>query len=362
MKTKIIKVTEEIEYRKIINEIGTILKSGGVVAFPTETVYGLGANALDEDAARKIYEAKGRPSDNPLIIHIAQPNDVDMIAQDISIEAKQMMEQFWPGPLTLVLPKKDCVPDGTTGGLSTVAVRMPSHKLARDVISAGGGYIAAPSANVSGRPSPTRGAHVVEDMDGRIDAILIKDNVEIGVESTIVDCTTTPPMILRPGAITKGMLEGIIGQVQVDKTLLEADSKEAPKAPGMKYRHYAPKGEMVLVDGEVKARVEYIIGHATEKLKKGEKVAIIALGRSLQEYQGPTMSELHQMYQGKIQVHNLGDDLQPAEAAKNMYKLLRHMDTQEVDYIYCEQVPSHDVWAAVSNRLNKAAGNKIITV
>lgn len=357
MKTKIIHVKEE--YNEALKYVGDTLRSGGVVAFPTETVYGLGANALDEEAAKKIYEAKGRPSDNPLIVHIADMEGVEKIAKHISQEASQMMEEFWPGPLTLVLHKQDVVPDGTTGGLDTVAVRMPNHELARDIIQAGGGYIAAPSANVSGRPSPTLGSHVVEDMDGRIAAIVVKDNVKIGLESTIVDCTVEPPMILRPGAITKRMIEERVCPVQVDKTLMAADSKEAPRAPGMKYRHYAPKGEMLIVDGSQEERKNYISTCVQQRLLNGDKVAVITREETLQEYKQLETAKLGTQ---QLHIQSLGCGMEVEHVGAEMYKILRDMDTLGVDYIYCEEVPEDEVWAAVRNRLHKAAGHNIVRV
>ena len=222
METKIRKLRKSEEYqeenRKTLQEAGDILKRGGLVAFPTETVYGLGADALNEEAAKKIYAAKGRPSDNPLIVHITNMAALGKIVSQIPDAARKVAEAYWPGPLTMIFEKTKIVPYGTTGGLETVAVRMPSHPAARAVIDAGGGYIAAPSANTSGRPSPTRAEHVAEDLDGRIEMIVDGGPVEIGVESTILDMTVTPPMILRPGAVTREMLEELIGEVAVDQT------------------------------------------------------------------------------------------------------------------------------------------------
>ena len=251
MRTIIEKVNKNELNTEIIKEAGRILKEGGLVAFPTETVYGLGADALNEDAARKIYAAKGRPSDNPLIIHITNMDALGKITRNVSEKAKKVAQHYWPGPLTMIFDKSEIVPYGTTGGLDTVAVRMPVHDVAKEVIDAGGGYIAAPSANTSGRPSPTTAQHVAEDMDGRIDMIVDGGAVDIGVESTILDMTVDPPMILRPGAVTKEMLEELIGEIDVDRTLNQPDSKKVPKAPGMKYRHYAPKAELTIVEGNI---------------------------------------------------------------------------------------------------------------
>ena len=223
------------------------LREGGLVAFPTETVYGLGADALNATAAARIYAAKGRPSDNPLIVHISKVEDMDVLA-DVNEQAKELAQAFWPGPLTIILPKKEIVPLGTTGGLDTVAIRMPSHPAALELIRQSGVFVAAPSANTSGRPSPTKAEHVIEDMTGKIEYIVDGGPVGIGIESTIVDLSTGKPVILRPGFITKKMLEQIIGPVTVDPALEKPMDGLRPKAPGMKYTHYAPKGELTLVE------------------------------------------------------------------------------------------------------------------
>ena len=234
MKTLIEKMNKNNVDMQVIQRAGEIIKQGGLVAFPTETVYGLGANALDEEAAKKTYAAKGRPSDNPLIVHIAEYRALEKNAVDIPERTAAIAEHFWPGPLTMIFKKSEAVPYGTTGGLDTVAVRMPSDTIARELILASGGYVSAPSANTSGRPSPTLAEHVAEDLSGRIEMILDSGSVEIGLESTILDMTVEPPMILRPGAITADMLEEVIGMVSIDETILGAESEKAPKAPGMK--------------------------------------------------------------------------------------------------------------------------------
>lgn len=233
MNTTILNVSGDSADDVKIEAAGNLLKEGKLVAFPTETVYGLGANALDEEAAARIYSAKGRPSDNPLIVHIADWDALGLIVKEIPPEAKLLADKFWPGPLTMIFKKSDRVPYGTTGGLETVAVRMPSHPVAMKLIRAGGGYIAAPSANTSGRPSPTRAEHVKEDLDGRIDMILDGGEVNIGLESTIVDLSEGVPTILRPGYITKEMLEEVLGKVEVDQAIIRDDSNIVPKAPGM---------------------------------------------------------------------------------------------------------------------------------
>ena len=228
-----------------LRQAAEIIRGGGLVAFPTETVYGLGGDALNPESSRKIYAAKGRPSDNPLIIHICRFEDIRKIVRQLPEAAVKIAEAFWPGPLTMILPKALIVPRETTGGLDTVAVRFPSHPVAQKLIAYSGGYIAAPSANLSGKPSPTSAKYVIEDMDGRIDMIIDDGEVGIGLESTILDLASDMPRILRPGYITQEMLDKLLGKVDIDVTIVEPDSGQAPRAPGMKYRHYAPKGRLM---------------------------------------------------------------------------------------------------------------------
>ena len=347
MKTQIEKIDKNRIDEQILAEAGEILKRGGLVAFPTETVYGLGANALDEKAAMKTYAAKGRPSDNPLIVHIADVEALKEIVEEIPEKAKRVIEKFWPGPLTLIFNKKEIVPLGTTGGLNTVAVRMPMDEIARGLIRAGGGYVSAPSANTSGRPSPSTAQHVMDDMDGKIEMIIDGGSVEIGVESTILDMTVEPPMILRPGAITKEMLEKIIGKVDVDSALLSDTSDEAPKAPGMKYRHYAPKAQMIIVSGEPKEIVKAIKQIAYEQERLGYKVGIIAT------------NETRSLYTKGV-VKSIGSRSNENSIAKNLYKVLREFDEEDVSYIYCEAFDEEGIGSAVMNRLDKAAGHHVI--
>lgn len=349
MKTKVEKINKNQINTDIIEEAGKILKEGGLVAFPTETVYGLGADALNEEAAKKIYEAKGRPSDNPLIVHIADLEALDGITASIPLCTKKIAEAYWPGPLTMIFEKNDRVPYGTTGGLETVAVRMPDHDVARALIRAGGGYIAAPSANTSGRPSPTKASHVKEDLDGRIEMIIDGGDSKIGVESTILDMTVFPPMILRPGAVTREMLEELIGDVDVDKTLISSDSKLAPKAPGMKYRHYAPKADLTVVEGSTEAVVAEINRMAAEKIREGFQVGIIGTKETVDRYQA-----------GDIK--SIGTREDERTIASHLYGILREFDDDEVNYIFSEAFAGEGIGSAIMNRLLKAAGHRVIRV
>lgn len=347
METIIKKVERENIEEKVIKEAGDILKEGGLVAFPTETVYGLGANALDEEAAMKTYAAKGRPSDNPLIVHIAEIDALQKIVSEIPDSVKSLAKAFWPGPLTLIFNKNENVPYGTTGGLETVAVRMPDDEIARELILSGGGYVSAPSANTSGRPSPTTAQHVAEDLTGKIEMILDGGSVDIGVESTILDMTVVPPMILRPGAITKEMLEEVIGEVTIDAALLSEDCKQAPKAPGMKYRHYAPKAEMIIVEGNPEEIVAAVQKISAEQMEAGIRVGVIATEESLDAYTNGI-------------VKSIGSREQEDSVAHNLYRVLREFDDEDVDVIYSEAFSDEGIGTAIMNRLGKAAGHKVM--
>lgn len=330
-----------------IEKAGEILKKGGLVAFPTETVYGLGANALDEKAAAKIYAAKGRPSDNPLIVHIARMEDLPAVASEIPEKAKMLAEHFWPGPLTMIFKKTEKVPYGTTGGLDTVAVRMPVHPVALQVIAAGGGFIAAPSANTSGKPSPTTAAHVAADMDGRIDMVLDGGAAGIGLESTIVDMSEETPVILRPGYINQAMLEQVIGEVRMDQALIQENSKVRPKAPGMKYKHYAPKADLKIVEGTQEAVIAEINRRICEQAAKGEKTGVIAT------------EETKDLYKGGL-VKSIGRRSDEEAIARHLYSVLREFDESEVTQIYSEAFDTPNMGQAIMNRLVKAAGHQII--
>lgn len=349
MKTKVIKIKDKTrpEDGELL-EAAEILRNGGLVAFPTETVYGLGANALDEAAAKKIYAAKGRPSDNPLIAHISSMEELPALVREIPEAGRKLAEKYWPGPLTMIFPKKDVVPYGTTGGLDTVAVRMPSDPVASRLIRLAGIPVAAPSANTSGRPSPTRAEHVIEDMDGKIEMILDGGQVGIGVESTIVDVSGPVPTLLRPGAVTLEMLRETLGQVEVDPVILgpvKGDMK--PKAPGMKYRHYAPKADMVLVEGAMEDVVAYINREAAKAMEAGKKVGIICTRESRELYP-----------RGILEV--IGSRSQEETVAHNLFAVLRDFDGRQVDCIFSESFSEDRLGQAIMNRLCKAAGYHIV--
>ena len=333
----------------MIEEAGRIIRKGGLVAFPTETVYGLGGDALNPESSKKIYAAKGRPSDNPLIVHIADKKDLYRIVREVPEKAKKLMEAFWPGPLTMIFYKNELVPQATTGGLDTVAVRMPSDRIAAAFIRAAGGFVAAPSANVSGRPSTTTAAHVEEDLSGRIEMILDGGQAVIGLESTIVDMSVEPPVILRPGAVTKEMMEAVIGPLEVDKAIIAPDSGVKPKAPGMKYRHYAPRADLAVVEGPTEAVIAAINQLAEEAEAEGKRVGIIATDETKDRYP-------------KGLVLSLGARKHEEEIAQHLFEVLRDFDETDVDCIYSEAFDEASIGPAIMNRLLKAAGHKVIQV
>ena len=333
----------------MIEEAGRIIRKGGLVAFPTETVYGLGGDALNPESSKKIYAAKGRPSDNPLIVHIADKQDLYRIVREVPEKAKKLMEAFWPGPLTMIFYKNELVPQATTGGLDTVAVRMPSDRIAAAFIRAAGGFVAAPSANVSGRPSTTTAAHVEEDLSGRIEMILDGGQAVIGLESTIVDMSVEPPVILRPGAVTEEMMEAVIGPLEVDKAIIAPDSGVKPKAPGMKYRHYAPRADLAVVEGSTEAVIAAINQLAEEAEAEGKRVGIIATDETKDRYP-------------KGLVLSLGARKHEEEIAQHLFEVLRDFDETDVDCIYSEAFDEASIGPAIMNRLLKAAGHKVIRV
>lgn len=352
-----------------LQEAAGILRAGGLVAFPTETVYGLGGNGLLKEASRSIYAAKGRPSDNPLILHISDMKELEPITREIPHRARTLAEHFWPGPLTMILNKAEIVPLETTGGLSTVAVRMPEHEVARRLIALAGVPVAAPSANTSGRPSPTTAAHVREDLEGKIEAILDGGPSGIGLESTIVDLSGEEPVLLRPGAITAEMLEKALGErVLLDPALEKPlDPSVHPKAPGMKYRHYAPKAPMVIIQGkagtfagEELLRVEEAVDREVDRsLEAGKRTALICSDESLSYYQkryeGP-------LAKGQLILRTMGTRNREESIAHNLFSVLREMDEVQAEYIVAEGVNTEAIGYAVMNRMKKAAAQQVIYV
>lgn len=351
MKTQIVSLTRGEGREDLLAKLaraGAVIRNGGLVAFPTETVYGLGGDALNEESSKKIYAAKGRPSDNPLIVHIADMEHLEKIVSEVPEAARKLAKAFWPGPLTMIMNKSDIVPYQTTGGLDTVAVRMPGHPIALIFIRESGGYVAAPSANLSGKPSPTTAKYVIQDMDGRIDMILDADSDgTIGIESTIVDVTGEMPIILRPGYITQEMISGVVGKTDMDITIFDSASGQAPKAPGMKYRHYAPKGELVIVEGEPERVVSYINEQTALHAQKGERTGVIGTSEMIEKYNADS-------------VKNAGRRDDMLSVASQLYTFLREFDDENIAYMYSESFNSTGVGQAIMNRLLKAAGHKCI--
>ena len=334
----------------VMEQAGKLIAEGELVAFPTETVYGLGGDALDPDASRRIYAAKGRPSDNPLIVHIADFDDMKRVAREVPEQAKKLADAFWPGPLTMIVWKSDAVPEATTGGMQTVAVRMPNHPVALELIRRSGCLIAAPSANTSGRPSPTEAQHVAEDLSGKIAMILDGGPVGIGIESTIIDLTEEKPMILRPGYITPEMLSEVLQEeVVIDPGIIAADDTRKPKAPGMKYKHYAPKAEMIIVDGAQDAVIHKINELTAVKRAEGKKVAVIATDETKDRYDAQV-------------ILSMGKPADEDAIAQHLYKILRECDELDVGEIYSECFQTPRIGQAIMNRLLKAAGHTVIHV
>ena len=372
MKTIIINSEDNNIKDADLKDAGEIIKRGGLVAFPTETVYGLGGDAMNPEASRKIYAAKGRPSDNPLIVHIYRMEDLFRIADGVSEGALKLAERYWPGPLTMIFKKKETVPDRTTGGLDTVAVRMPDNRIALRFIEAAGGFVAAPSANLSGRPSTTTAEHVIEDMNGRIDMIIDGGSSVIGLESTIVDMTGSSPMILRPGYINGEMIRDVLGDVSYDPAVFGEETEGLrPRAPGMKYRHYAPKGELTIVKGEREAVVSYIKRGIEEALKDGKRVGVISASRDMtdgaasgmeRETPGITGRTEADGYGKEVLIMNVGDLRDEYSIARHLYDVLRECDKKDIDIIYSEDFSTPKIGQAIMNRLIKAAGHRVVEV
>ena len=345
VKTEVLRINSKRPNESIIARASKLISSGEIVAFPTETVYGLGANALDPLAISKIYQMKGRPSDNPLIVHVADMKTLRRLVNEISPRDMRIIKKFWPGPVTLVLKKSKIVPKITTGGLGTIAVRMPRNKIALALIKRSGFPIAAPSANISGRPSPTNASHVKDDLDGKVKMILDGGNTEIGIESTVIDMTLRTPVILRPGGISKESIEDEIGEVHFHHSLLglHRRTKKINKSPGMKYRHYSPNARVVIVEGSrIRAKAKII--ELTEKLKdEGKKVSIMTASKSLK----PNVDSV--LYMG-----NTLDTI-----ARNLFANLRKADSDHIDVIVVQGIHYNNTGFAIMNRLKKAAAETI---
>lgn len=346
---KVIRVNPLNPDEKLIEEAATIMRSGGLVAFPTETVYGLGADATNDEAVRKIFDVKGRPTDNPLIVHVSDMEMFDSIASRDDLALK-LAGKFWPGPMTMVLGRKD-LPDLVSAGMPTVAVRMPAHPVAMMLIQKLRRPVAAPSANIAGRPSPTRAEHVLEDFGNKIEAVIDGGEVTFGLESTVISLVSRPPVLLRPGVITPEQIIEITGELDIPDTakgLLEYGGKAL--SPGMKYRHYAPMAKMYVVEGDVPKVVEYIAKAAKRDIEIGMKVGIL------------TTDENKEWYPPEAHVVVCGSRSNPYSIALNLFDSLREMDKEKVDVIYSEGFPDRGLFLAISNRLRKASGHNVIRV
>ncbi|MCT4585584.1 MAG: L-threonylcarbamoyladenylate synthase [Peptostreptococcaceae bacterium] len=347
MKNTIIKQMDENAVKiDDIKIFANILKEKGTVIFPTETVYGIGANALDVESAKKIYEAKGRPSDNPLICHIGKKNQVYDIAREVDEKSKALIEEFWPGPLTIILKKKEHVPSITTGGLDTVAIRMPKNNIANALLRESNIVVAAPSANISGRPSPTTPEHVISEMDGRVDGIIVSKICDVGLESTVIDMTLDIPTILRPGKITLTDLKKILKNVIIDPAILKKEENLIAKAPGMKYTHYSPNAKITIIrkkDKNIDEKIKELILNQEQNLN----IAIMCMEDDYKKYQN--LNSL---------VFNLGKNLD--EVAKNLFYTLKKLDDNKVDLAYCPYFEGEEISIAIMNRLLKASGYRVL--
>lgn len=346
MNTRLFKVDSEAPDMVVIEEAACILRRGGTVAFPTETVYGLGANGLDEAAVAKIFAAKGRPVDNPLILHIATLEELKLLIRELPPLAEKLMRSFWPGPLTLVLPRSERIPDIVTGGLDTVAVRMPDHMVAQLLIAKAGVPVAAPSANLSGRPSPTCAMAVWDDLHGKIDVVIDGGPSGIGVESTVVDMTGEIPVLLRPGGITLEELRTVLGNIHVDEVL--RGETERPKAPGMKYTHYAPKAPVIVVEGSHSAVCAVIDREVKKQQALGYCVGVMATRETARNIRADIVKEMGDAHNNMFSI------------AAGLFSILRAFDDSDVDMIYAEGVSEEGIGLAIMNRLRKAAGYHVI--
>lgn len=350
-KTLLLKVNPQNPETAIIKKAADIIKRGGLVAFPTETVYGLGADALNPSAVLALFEAKKRPLDNPPIVHVGNPKDVYKLTKKVTPSAKLLMEKFWPGPLTLIFERSEIVPSVTVAGLDTIAIRMPNHKAALALIRESGCPIAAPSANLAGKPSPTMAEHVLEDLGGEIDAILDAGQTNIGVESTVLDLTSEPPQILRPGGVPYEILKKVLVNVELGAVAV-ADKMvpvEKARSPGMKHKHYAPNAEVIVVEGELSRVIIKVKELVDFYVMNNKKVGILATDETVNHYESGV-------------VKTIGSRNNLAEIAKNLFRLLREFDQECVDIIIAEGVPREGLGLAVMNRLRKASGYNIVKV
>jgi len=346
--TTYVKVNPDSPSSEGVREAGRILREGGLVAFPTETVYGLGASALNPRAVAEIFKAKGRPDDNPLIVHISDKNQVPDLTDEITVQTGRLMEAFWPGPLTIVLHKKPVVPDVVTAGLHTVAVRIPDHPVALEIIKAAGVPVAAPSANSSGKPSPTTAEHVLRDLEGKIDMIVDGGACRVGLESTVIDMTSEPPVILRPGGISREDIEGVLGHVETD--INQVSSTGTPRSPGVKYKHYAPKAKVIVVTGDDYAKIFARIAELVSEYRSAAKrVGILASAEMARGYCAD-------------EVFPVGSRTRLETVAQNLFYGLRFLDGADVDVIIAEGYPETGIGSAIMNRLIKAAGGRVIYV
>jgi L-threonylcarbamoyladenylate synthase len=348
-KTLVLEVDSQKPQMEKIRIAADFVKKGGLVAFPTETVYGLGADALNSEAIRALFEAKKRPLDNPPIVHVGDVKDVYRLAREVPLKAEKLMKSFWPGPLTLIFKRSEIVPSVTVAGLDTIAVRMPRHDVALALIRESGCSISAPSANLAGKPSPTSAKHVLDDLDGRIDAVLDGGPTNIGVESTVLDMTVDPPLVLRPGGTPYEVLKRVLRRVELHPVAVAETELafEEAHSPGMKHKHYAPDADVIVVEGELSSVVDKVKELAEFYMCKGTKVGVLATDETVGDYRADV-------------VKSLGSRKDLAVIAKNLFRLLREFDLEGVDVVVAEGIPTEGLGLAVMNRLRKASGYKIV--
>lgn len=347
MDTRVVGIDPHNIDHQQLKRAGALIRDGGLVAFPTETVYGLGANGLDADAVGRIFEAKGRPPDNPLILHISCAGELDRLVKEVPQRALTLMDRFWPGPLTLIFKKSYLVPETVTAGLDTVAIRMPSHPIAMNLIKYAGVPVAAPSANISGKPSPTRAAHVIRDLSDRVDMIIDGGDVTVGLESTVAEVTGEEVVILRPGGITLEQIREVARDVALDPAIEGDILRGVPKAPGMKYTHYSPEADVIIIEGHTQRVVAAIERMAQQLQEQGKRVGIMAT------------EQTEALYRHGL-VISVGDREDPSTIAAGLFAALREFDALGIDVILAEGIEQKGVGLAVMNRLLKAAAYHVI--